>query len=89
MAVRLSAVQPAGTLVRIQSVEGDTIAAFTPTKSFQSVVVSTPAVVNETIYEVIVGGTASGTKNDGVYEGGAVSGGTKVASVSATTTRVS
>lgn len=87
VAVRLRAVQPAGMLVRIQSAEGDTIAAFTPTKSFQSVVVSTTAVVNGTI-RGDRGWHRERHQERRRLRGRYGSGGTKVASVTATTTRV-
>jgi hypothetical protein len=83
VSVRLTTAQAAGTLVRIQSANGDQIFTFAPTKSFQSIVVSTPAVVNGTAYDVYVGGSSTGAVNDGVYEGGTSSGGTKVATVTA------
>ncbi|MEO5841685.1 MAG: carbohydrate-binding domain-containing protein [Acidimicrobiales bacterium] len=55
--VRLTAVQAAGTTVRVQTTAGEEIATLTPSKSYQFIVVSTPKLVNGTAYDVLVGGT--------------------------------
>lgn len=75
------AMQAAGTLVHIQSSTGEDLLTFAPTKSFQSVVISSPQIVNGETYTVFTGGTSTGTAVDGLYSGGAYSGGTQIASL--------
>jgi hypothetical protein len=89
VSVKLTTVQTAGTIVRIQTAGGEEIATFAPSKNYQSVVVSTPELVAGTAYDIIVGGSSTGTKVAGLYEGGAFTGGTKVATVTATTANAS
>lgn len=69
--------QPAGTTVHIESSDGAPIVTFTPTKAYQSIVVSTPEISEGVTYKVSVGGTttqvdASGLSQAGDYQGGAV-----------------
>ena len=70
IAVKLTAVQAAGATVRIQTANVDEIVTFAPSKSYQSIVVSTPKLVNGTAYDVLINGS-------------------KVATVTATTTNTS
>ncbi len=56
----------AGTLLHFQSSDGDPILSFVPAKTFQSVVISTPELVNGT-YDVYYGGSSTGTAVDGLY----------------------
>ena len=69
--------QAAGTVVHIESTEGDSIVTFAPAKAYQSIVVSSPDVTTDASYEVSVGGTtstanAAGLADSGDYEGGSV-----------------
>ena len=61
---------PVGTLVNIQTDSGEEVLTFTSSKEFQSLLVSSAALVNGTTYQVYTGGNSSGTAADGVYEGG-------------------
>jgi hypothetical protein len=72
--------QAAGTLVHIESADGTEVLTFTPTKTYQSVVLSSPELANGTTYAVYTGGSSSGTSTDGLYSGGAYSAGTQTAS---------
>lgn len=75
--LNLNATQRAGTLVHIQSADGKAIVTFSPTKDYQSIVFSSPALVKGTTYDVYFGGSSTGTIKDHVYQGGTYSGGTK------------
>ncbi|HBQ64545.1 MAG TPA: dockerin type 1 [Clostridiales bacterium] len=78
--INLTASQTAGTLIRIQSDSGNIIAAFQPTKTFQSIVVSSSSLIQGQSYTVYTGGSYSGgTVKDGLCTGGTASGGTQAA----------
>jgi hypothetical protein len=70
----------AGTLINIQTSTGTVLFSFKPTKHYQSIVFSSPALTKGTTYDVYVGGSATGTANDGLYLGGTYTPGTKCAS---------
>ncbi|TAK31334.1 MAG: carbohydrate-binding domain-containing protein [Chloroflexota bacterium] len=74
-----SSVQPAGTIVHIETKEGQEILTFAPTKAYQSVVLSSPKLKNGTTYSVFSGGSSTGTATDGLYSGGKYTGGTQTA----------
>lgn len=71
--------QAAGSLVHIEAADGTALLTFAPTKTYQSVVVSSPDLKEGTGYTAYTGGSSTGTETDGLYEGGAYSGGTEVA----------
>lgn len=72
--------QAAGTLVHIQAEDGTEVLTFAPSKTYQSVVVSSPALANSTTYIVYVGGSSTGTVDDGLYSGGSYANGSQIAS---------
>ncbi|MCW3983223.1 MAG: carbohydrate-binding domain-containing protein [Candidatus Bathyarchaeota archaeon] len=74
----------AGTLISIQSSSGTDIVTFKTSKLFQSVVVCSPKLTQGTTYNVLVGGSSTGTLKDGVYSGGTYSGGTQYTSFTIT-----
>ena len=76
----------AGTLVHLQSADGEDIFTFAPSKIFQSVVFSSPVLDNGTNYVLYTGGNSTGNSVDGYYSGGAYSHGTQVASFTITST---
>lgn len=67
---------PAGTLVHIASENGDAVLTFLPTKAYQSVVLSSPDLVQGATYTVYTGGSATGTAVDGLITGGTTTTGT-------------
>jgi hypothetical protein len=77
-----SSTQASGTIVHIETETGEEILTFAPTKKFQSIVLSSPALSNGSTYTVYTGGSSSGTLVDGFYSGGSYTGGTQVASFS-------
>lgn len=73
----LSKVSP-GTVVNIESSEGDNVLTFEISKETQSIIISSPDLETGSAYSVSTGGTSTGTKDNGIYLGGSYSGGTKV-----------
>jgi hypothetical protein len=80
----LNNMQAAGTMVHIESVTGEDILTFLPTKEYQSVLVSSPELENGESYVVYTGGSSSSTSIDGLYTDGNYSSGTQVASFTIT-----
>jgi hypothetical protein len=76
--VNLPAAQPAGTMVRIEAKDGKEMLTFAPTKTYQSVVFSSPELKNGSIYNIYTGGSSTGSAVDGSYSGGTYTGGTQV-----------
>ena len=70
-----SATQPAGTLVRLQSSDGQQVLTFAPAKDFQALAVSSADLITGATYEILLGGTSAGVATDGLYSDGAYSGG--------------
>ncbi|MBP7402099.1 MAG: carbohydrate-binding domain-containing protein [Clostridia bacterium] len=83
--VNLSGVQPAGTLFRIQEASsGEEILAFMPSKSYQSVLVAGPDLKQGETYQVLTGGTATGSEQDGLYSAPDCTAGTVVTELTLT-----
>lgn len=80
--VFLSSAQPAGTLVHIESSGGEEILTFSPMKLYQSVIFSSPLLVQGRDYVMYTGGSTTGTQKDGIYSGGTYTPGEKVAEFS-------
>lgn len=68
----------AGTVVNIESSDGNNILTFEVSKVCQSIVISSSNLETGKTYSVSIGGTSTGTENNGIYLGGNYSGGTKV-----------
>jgi hypothetical protein len=79
-----SAVQAAGTLVHIQAADGKPVVTFAPTKTFQSIVVSSPELKNGGTYVVYTGGRSTGAATDSLYSGGKYTPGAQAASYTLT-----
>jgi hypothetical protein len=71
----------AGTIVHIQTADGQEVLTFVPTKTYQSIVLSSPALANGSTYVIYTGGTSTGTVSDGLYSGGTYSAGTQAVSM--------
>lgn len=76
-----SSAQAAGTIVHIQTQDGQDMLTFVPTKAYQSVVFSSPDLKNGSTYVIYTGGRSTGQITDGLYAGGAYTGGTQVVSL--------
>jgi len=75
--VNFSSVQQAGTLVHIESADGENIVTIAPSKQYQSIVVSSADIRLGETYKVYLGGSSTGTLADTVYTGGSYSPGTE------------
>lgn len=53
--INLNAAQQAGTLVHIQTSDGEEVLTFSPNKSYQSIAFSSPELLNGTTYEIYLG----------------------------------
>lgn len=70
--------QEANTAVNIKSKDGKEILTYSPSKQYQSLMISTPDIKEGQTYEVSVGGEATGEVTDGVYSNAKYSGGSIV-----------
>jgi hypothetical protein len=88
--VNLSSPQSAGTMVHIESEDGEEILTFVPTKAYQSLVLSSPELEGGSTYVVYAEGSSTGTFTDGLYSGGTYTAGTQIISfpISSTVTSV-
>lgn len=77
--VTFNSSQSSSTLVNIQTASGEEVLTFSPTKTYESIVFSSPELETGS-YNLFLGGSSTGTPSYGVYEGGTYSGGTKYAS---------
>ena len=78
--INFRSTEPAGTLVHLQSGEGEEIFTFKPEKKYQSVVFSSPKLKTGQSYDFYLGGSATGTPTNGLYSKGAYTPGTKYTS---------
>lgn len=79
--VNLAAPQPAGAIVHIITQSGEEVLTFVPTRTYQSVVLSSPVLKSDTTYVVYTGGSSTGSVTDGVYSGGKYTPGTQTATL--------
>lgn len=77
--VNFASAQAAGTPFHIETVDGEDVLTFLPSKAYQSVVFSSTELQDGSTYVVYTGGSSTGTAVDGLYSGGTYSGGTKYA----------
>jgi hypothetical protein len=73
--------QAAGTLVHIETEDGQAVLTFVPTKTYQSVVLSSPELENGSTDVLYTGGSSTDTVTDGLYTDGTYTAGTQVASL--------
>jgi hypothetical protein len=76
-----NAAQAAGTLAALTDDSGNTVLAFAPSKAYQSIVFSSPLLEQGKTYTLVTGGSCSSQPADGLYTGGACSGGTELTTV--------
>ena len=72
--------QDANSIIHLEDESGNNVLTFAPSKTYQSVVVSSPKIKSNSTYKVYVGGSSTGTQSDGLYSGGTYSKGTEVGS---------
>jgi hypothetical protein len=82
--------QVAGTMVHLESKDGQEVITFIPTKAYQSIVVSSPQLKNGSTYNIYTGGKSTGAATDGLFSGGGYTNGTQVTSftISSITTTI-
>jgi hypothetical protein len=78
--LNFNSLQQAGDLVHIQTSEGQEVLTFKPSKNYQSIGFSSPELKKGTTYDVYLGGSSTGTANDGIYDYGTYSPGIKYTS---------
>ncbi|PTQ82013.1 uncharacterized protein DUF4353 [Trichococcus patagoniensis] len=71
--------------IQITGPDGEVIMTFEASTTAQSLVFSSPALVNGSAYTITTGGTVSGDSTNGIYEDTSFSGGSSTVEVSATT----
>jgi hypothetical protein len=74
--LNFDAAQQASTLIQIADSAGNAILTFAPSKAFQSLSFSSPALVSGETYSVALGGSATGAATSGLYEEAGTAGGT-------------
>ena len=70
--------QEANSLVHVEDEDGNNILTFAPSKTYQSVVVSSPSIKSNSNYKVYTGGSSTGTEKDGLYSDGTYKSGTEI-----------
>jgi hypothetical protein len=83
--INLRTTRTAGTLIHIETNSGSNILTYQTSKVFQSITLCTPTLTQGTTYNVYLGGTSTGTINDGVYQSGTYTPGTKLTSFTIST----
>lgn len=73
--------QASGTVVHIETANGEEVLTFLPAKEYQSVLLSSAALENGETYVVYTGGSSTGAETDGLYAAGVYTTGTEVASL--------
>jgi hypothetical protein len=66
-------------LINLQKASGEVLFTFMPTKTFQSIVFTSPTLTTGS-YNLYLGGSSTGTATDGMYTGGTYTPGTKTMS---------
>jgi hypothetical protein len=81
--LRFDSEQAAGTIVQIRAEDGSVVLTYEAPKVFQSLVVSSPDIVAGATYEVLTGGSVSGSSLGGLFVDAADAGGTVLGTVTA------
>lgn len=66
----LQRVHPGGTLLHVETQDGEQVLTFQPSKDFQTLLFSTPELQNGVTYSVMTGGSASGVDENGLFSSG-------------------
>lgn len=83
LAIRFGGDVASGTVVRIQASDGTAVLTYAASKPFTALVVSTPELVAGDVYEVLLGGSASGEQVGGLFIDPEYTVGTMVGTVTA------
>jgi hypothetical protein len=74
--VNFDTAQAAGTLVHIQTAAGEDVLTFSPSKQYQSIVLSSPELAEGASYDLYLGGSSTGTATGSLIQGGSYTPGT-------------
>ncbi|WP_224998656.1 carbohydrate-binding domain-containing protein [Cesiribacter sp. SM1] len=74
--VSFGSAKQAGHLVHVQDSNGNGLLTFSPAKSYQSLLFSSPSLSTGSAYQLYLGGGASGTATNGLFEDAAYTAGT-------------
>lgn len=80
LAVSFGQSQNENSLIYVQNENSENIIAYSPAKTFSSVIISTPDISQNHTYSVYCGGSCTGTLKNGLYTGGECSDGTLIGS---------
>ena len=75
-----------GTLLNIKDKSGNNVLTFTPSKSAQCIIISSPNLKAGETYTISTGGSSTGTELDGLYTGGSYSGGAELTTLTLSNT---
>jgi hypothetical protein len=78
--VNLNGTARAGTLVHIETSDGEPVLTFAPAKQYQSLVFSSSELEDGSTYDLYLGGSSSGEVSDGLYAEGSYTSGTEYTS---------
>lgn len=81
LAFSYGSTQSVGTMLHIETADGQSILTFVPEKNYQSVVLCSAELLLGTTYVVYSEGSSSGVQIDGLCTGGAYTPGTKLGSL--------
>ena len=81
--VTTDSVVDAGTVIHIQTTDGDTLVTFLAENEFDVIVFTSPDLVEGETYEIYLGGSVSGDSTTGLYEDDAYTPGTLAGTVTA------
>lgn len=76
--------QTGGTSLALCDESGKALVSFTPTKSYQSVVITAPGLQSGSTYTLVVGGTVAGADENGFAQNASITGGAAAATITMT-----
>ena len=90
IAMVLDSTQPGGTIIHIESMDGEEILTYESPKDYQLFVFTSPELQANTTYNVYTGGDSTGKVANGLYSGGTYTAGTQITSftISSTVTTI-
>jgi hypothetical protein len=83
--LNLSSLKLANTIFHMETEDGEEILTFSPTKAYQSIVLSSPGLEKGVTYIVYSGGSSTGKVNNSLYSGGKYTEGDEVTSFTIST----
>lgn len=72
--------QANGTILQLESQDGEEVVTLVPLKEYQSILISSPKLTSGTSYNLYTGGRYSGVETNGLYSDGTYTGGSLIAS---------